>query len=244
MLYEERGVRLTYLIKQAATAAGLGQKICSVEEASTSATGRSMANDKRPLYWYQLYSVLENNSDYTVSLNQFPTVQVSMTGVETFNMCDRFWCGGSDFFGSPGVTKLSASPYLMWPHSNTWDFGGAWYPEPPSLGQWFISRFFFDQTMAVISKPKVLNLEAGDALLEAEITDDHGASVQSRGFCWNTVVDPLTSDAAVLSDGGKGRFQAKIADLEPGKTYYIRPFAINSTGTTYGPQITIQIPKP
>jgi len=246
VLYEYRGLRFTYFIQRAVTEDGVKHKICVVDEKSIRQTGRNMANNDKVHYWYHLYYVLENKSDYKVEMNHFPIVRISMIGEETWSMCDDYFCKRSDYFGSFGVTSLSASPYLMWPHSRTYDFKGGWYPaEPePVLNTWFLSPAFYDPTFAVFSKPKLLELTPVSATVEAVIIDDREAPIQSRGICWNTKDNPLIDHFSVYNGSGTGTYTAKLTGLQPNSTYYIRPFSTNSTGTSYGPQIIIDTPKP
>lgn len=63
---------------------------------------------------------------------------------------------------------------------------------------------------------------------------DH--SVSDHGFVWNTTGDPdLTDEVLSLGKSTKtGIFNSLIADTDSGATYYIRAYAINDAGTSYG----------
>jgi hypothetical protein len=72
------------------------------------------------------------------------------------------------------------------------------------------------------------------------ISDDGGAPVTSRGVCWNTVTGPTTSNS-ITSDGtGTGSFVSNLTGLTAGTTYYVRAYATNSAGTSYGNQISFK----
>ena len=67
------------------------------------------------------------------------------------------------------------------------------------------------------------------------------ASLTDYGICWSSSnATPTTSD----SKAGKGAttttgaFTASLTGLTPGTTYYVRAYAINSTGTSYGSVVT------
>ncbi|MBR3979593.1 MAG: hypothetical protein IKJ98_00360 [Bacteroidales bacterium] len=66
------------------------------------------------------------------------------------------------------------------------------------------------------------------------------AQITQWGFCYSTTNEsPTTSDDKVTVDVAGTDFEATITGLTPGKTYYVRPFATNSMGTTYGSTYTV-----
>ena len=69
------------------------------------------------------------------------------------------------------------------------------------------------------------------------ITNDGGATLTARGFVFSLTPNPTLTDDAVLLDAGTGvgdEFEGLMEDLTPETTYYIRTYATNSEGTTYG----------
>jgi hypothetical protein len=72
------------------------------------------------------------------------------------------------------------------------------------------------------------------------ITSDGGAAVTARGVCWNTNPNPTITLSTKTSDGtGTGTFTSSITGLLPNTTYYVRAYATNSLGTSYGNQVTL-----
>lgn len=73
------------------------------------------------------------------------------------------------------------------------------------------------------------------------VVDDFGYPVTARGVVYSTLPYPALENASVVESGsGKGYFSANITDVTPAsKTYYIRAYATNSNGTSYGEQIAI-----
>lgn len=71
-----------------------------------------------------------------------------------------------------------------------------------------------------------------------QLTSDGGAPPVSRGFCWNTASNPSISDFTVDAGTGTGTFVATISGLSPLTTYYVKAFATNSLGTSYGSEIS------
>lgn len=76
-----------------------------------------------------------------------------------------------------------------------------------------------------------------------EVTSENGSSVSERGFVYSTNQNPTLSDNKVVSGTGAGAFTGTSPSLTAG-TYYVRSFATNTTGTTYGAQVQSSITGP
>lgn len=70
------------------------------------------------------------------------------------------------------------------------------------------------------------------------ITSDGGASVTARGVCWSTSANPTTADSKTTDGSGTGSYSSSITGLTAGTLYYVRSYATNSSGTTYGAQVS------
>lgn len=82
----------------------------------------------------------------------------------------------------------------------------------------------------------VTNITSNSAKCGGNITNDGGASVTSRGICWSTSPNPTVSSNHVASGSGTGTFTCNITGLNQTTTYYVRAYATNSAGTSYGEQ--------
>jgi hypothetical protein len=72
------------------------------------------------------------------------------------------------------------------------------------------------------------------AILGGEVTADGGANVTERGIVYNVVGNPTVADIKQSIGSGLGSFTLSVADLSASTTYYVRAYAINSAGTSYG----------
>jgi hypothetical protein len=61
-----------------------------------------------------------------------------------------------------------------------------------------------------------------------------------RGVCWSTNQNPTVSNSKTQDGAGLGDFTSAIAGLTPGTTYYVRAYATNSSGTSYGNQVSFK----
>lgn len=68
------------------------------------------------------------------------------------------------------------------------------------------------------------------------ITSEGGAPVTTRGICWSTSPNPTIANNSASAGSGMGSFVASLTSLTPNTTYYVRAFATNLGGTTYGNQ--------
>ena len=71
------------------------------------------------------------------------------------------------------------------------------------------------------------------------ITNDGGSPITARGVCWGAAQSPTTANSKTTDGSGTGIFTSAITGLTPGTTYYIRAYATNSIGTSYGNQVTL-----
>jgi len=70
------------------------------------------------------------------------------------------------------------------------------------------------------------------------ITDDGGAEVTTRGVCWGTSANPTISGNKTSDGTGKGSFTSTLSGLEPSTEYFVRAYATNSAGTSYGNEVS------
>ncbi|PLX43034.1 MAG: hypothetical protein C0608_01055 [Deltaproteobacteria bacterium] len=71
------------------------------------------------------------------------------------------------------------------------------------------------------------------------VTQDNGSQLSARGLCWSTFQSPDIEDTCYSEPGGLGSFSTNITGLVSNTTYYIRAFAVNEVGTSYGNEVTL-----
>jgi hypothetical protein len=110
--------------------------------------------------------------------------------------------------------------------------GNSTYPAAQQVSQSLtVASSFPGVTTAAVS-----SVAATTATCGGTVTSEGGYSVTVRGVCWNTSVGPTTSNYKTTNGSGVGSFVSSITGLTPGTPYYVRAYATNSYGTSYGQQ--------
>jgi len=87
----------------------------------------------------------------------------------------------------------------------------------------------------IVTTQRSTNVQAESATGNGTIVDTGGAAVTEHGHCWGTSANPTTSDSKTEKGAGEvGAFTSGITGLTAGTPYYIRAYATNSYGTSYG----------
>lgn len=81
-------------------------------------------------------------------------------------------------------------------------------------------------------------ITANSAGSGGDINDDGGSTITARGVCWNLGGAPTTADDKTTDGTGTGIFTSSITGLSPATTYYVRAYATNGIGTSYGNEIS------
>ena len=76
------------------------------------------------------------------------------------------------------------------------------------------------------------------AISGGNITSDGGTPVTARGICWSTSPNPTVANDSTRNGVGTGTFTSNISGLLGSTTYYVRAYAINTSGISYGNQIS------
>ena len=96
------------------------------------------------------------------------------------------------------------------------------------------NSFTTQEGLAVVTTTDITNITATSASSGGEITDDGGYSITARGVCWSTSQNPTISDAHTFDGTGIGSYTSSLTSLTYNTTYYVRAYATNTKGTSYG----------
>ena len=91
-----------------------------------------------------------------------------------------------------------------------------------------------DDAVPTVTTSMVADITETSATCGGNVTSDGGSSVTERGICWAITQNPTTDDSSVSSGTGTGSFTCEMSELSPNTTYYVRAYAINRVGVSYG----------
>ena len=132
-----------------------------------------------------------------------------------------------------GITGLTpATTYYVRAYATSG--GGTAYGEQRS--------FTTKPTIPTVTTNTVSSITTTTATCGGNVTATGGASVTARGVCWSTSQNPTVSDSHTTNGTGTGSFTSSMTGLTAGTTYYVRAYATNSVGTSYGAQRSFTTP--
>jgi hypothetical protein len=76
------------------------------------------------------------------------------------------------------------------------------------------------------------------ATLGGEVVSANRSTVTERGVAYNTSGTPTTNDTTIVIGSGTGVFSQAVSGLTPDTTYYVRAYAENAYGVSYGAEQT------
>ncbi len=88
----------------------------------------------------------------------------------------------------------------------------------------------------VITLP-ITDISTVEARSGGNVTSDGGAEVVSRGVCWSSNSYPTINNNKSTDGIGIGTFNSQITGLTGFSTYYVRAYATNEVGTSYGEEL-------
>ena len=102
-------------------------------------------------------------------------------------------------------------------------------------------------TLPVLTTSFIFNLTQTSVVSEGNIAYSGNSNITEKGFCWSTTSNPtvLNSNVSNVSTvSSTGGFNKHLTGLTPGTTYYLRAYATNASGTSYGNELIFITFKP
>ncbi|MEI7489823.1 MAG: fibrobacter succinogenes major paralogous domain-containing protein [Bacteroidota bacterium] len=127
---------------------------------------------------------------------------------------------------------------------NGLDQGTLYYARAYALnsgGTGYGSQVSFTTTLKlapVVTTDSVRNITATWAKCSGNVTSEGTSAVTAKGICWGTSHSPAISGDHTVDGSGGGVFTSTVTPLNPATVYYIRAYATNSIGTSYGTELS------
>jgi uncharacterized protein (TIGR02145 family) len=92
--------------------------------------------------------------------------------------------------------------------------------------------------LPVLTTTDITKITEATAISGGNISSDAGFDITARGVCWSNSPNPTIKDSITIDAAGSGIFVSKLSRLTANTTYYVRAYATNKKGTSYGLQVT------
>jgi len=91
----------------------------------------------------------------------------------------------------------------------------------------------------IASTTAITAITPSGATTGGTITSDGGSAITAKGVCWGTSSGTLLGASNFTNNGtGIANFSSIITGLSGSTTYFVRAYATNGVGTTYGPELS------
>lgn len=97
--------------------------------------------------------------------------------------------------------------------------------------------------LPTVTTTNVTDINAFTAKSGGNVTNNGGFPVTARGICWNTLGSPDLSDEHTTNGSGNGTFTSNMTNLDIATTYFVRAYATNSQGTSFGEEKIFSTPN-
>ncbi|WP_084708566.1 cellulose binding domain-containing protein [Hymenobacter norwichensis] len=92
---------------------------------------------------------------------------------------------------------------------------------------------------ATLSTVALTNITPTSATTGGTIVTTGGSAITAQGVVWGSTPNPVLGPLQTTDTNNTGTFSSTIIGLTPGTTYYVRAYATNGVGTTYGDELTL-----
>ena len=189
---------------------------------STSASYNFIVNSSRTLV------ANFTTQSYTISASANPSSGGSVSG------------GGTFSYGATCTLRATANSnyvFANWTENGSPVSTSATYSFSVTGNRTLVANFTLQVTLPTVTTTQVTNITQTSATGGGNVTNSGGATVTERGICWSTSHNPTTSGSHANSGTGTGSFTVNMTGLTANTTYYVRSYAINSAGTSYGSEV-------
>ena len=195
--------------------------------------------------WTENGEVVSTNANYTFSVTDNRTLVANFT-ILTYTVSvsanpsnGGSVSGGGTFPASSTATlTATANPdyaFTKWTENGYTVSTDANYTFTVTSNRTLVANFAMSTALPTVTTNNVTNITHATATCGGNVTYDGGLTITERGLCWSTSPNPtIETGSSVVLGSGTGSFTGQITGLNPNTNYYVKAFATNSAGTSYG----------
>jgi hypothetical protein len=176
------------------------------------------------------------------STSSFAPLSAHVAGMIIYNTATTADVAPGFYFNNgtrwvPSVPKANTAGDMQYWDGNVWVTIPAGHPgqlmqiNSNGVPSWIGAGY------AALATSALSNITPTTAASGGNIVSDGGSPVTARGVCWATTPNPTITGSKTSDGTGTGTFISNITGLVSGTTYFLRSYATNSTGTSYGNQL-------
>ena len=94
--------------------------------------------------------------------------------------------------------------------------------------------------LPIVETLAATNISFASATVGGTVVSDGGVEVVERGVCYSTAENPTIANSKIVVDKGLGSFNVTLSSLQDGTKYYVRAYAINKKGVSYGETVEFE----
>jgi uncharacterized protein (TIGR02145 family) len=95
-------------------------------------------------------------------------------------------------------------------------------------------------TTPSVSTTTVTTFTSNSAIVGGNVLSDGNSSVTERGVYWGTSQNLETTGTKLQIGSGNGSYSTSLSGLNPNTDYYVKAYATNSAGTSYGNEVSFK----
>ena len=113
---------------------------------------------------------------------------------------------------------------------------------PLAYPEWAQQSYYYYGYVPTVTTQSVTGIGTTSATGNGNITDLGSSNLIQHGVCWNTSGNPTTAGSKTKEGvaSATGAFTSSMTGLTASTTYYLRAYAMNGSGTSYGSQVSFK----